>query len=58
MLVAHHDTGADLTLHLVRVSDPRAFGCVPTDADGRVQAFLEKMMIRRFPQVMSVYGAS
>ncbi|MGC7286355.1 nucleotidyltransferase family protein, partial [Mycobacteroides abscessus] len=22
--------------------DPRAFGCVPTDADGRVTAFLEK----------------
>jgi mannose-1-phosphate guanylyltransferase len=30
------------TLHLVRVSDPRAFGCVPTDDDGRVLAFLEK----------------
>jgi len=42
MLAAHHDSEADLTLHLVRVSDPRAFGCVPTDADGRVQAFLEK----------------
>ena len=33
---------ADVTLHLVRVQDPRAFGCVPTDADGRVLAFLEK----------------
>lgn len=42
MLAAHHDSAADLTLHLVRVSDPRAFGCVPTDADGRVLAFLEK----------------
>lgn len=29
-------------MHLVRVGDPRAFGCVPTDADGRVTAFLEK----------------
>jgi mannose-1-phosphate guanylyltransferase len=42
MLASHHESQADLTLHLVRVSDPRAFGCVPTDADGRVQAFLEK----------------
>ncbi|WP_163701558.1 mannose-1-phosphate guanylyltransferase [Mycolicibacterium sarraceniae] len=42
MLTSHHESQADLTLHLVRVSDPRAFGCVPTDADGRVQAFLEK----------------
>jgi mannose-1-phosphate guanylyltransferase len=38
----HADGGADATLHLVEVSDPRAFGCVPTDADGRVTAFLEK----------------
>lgn len=35
-------SGADVTLHLVKVADPRAFGCVPTDADGRVTAFLEK----------------
>ena len=35
-------SGADVTLHLVRVGDPRAFGCVPTDADGVVTAFLEK----------------
>ena len=33
---------ADVTLHLVRVGDPRAFGCVPTDEKGRVVAFLEK----------------
>jgi len=38
----HRETEADVTLHLVRVPDPRAFGCVPTDADGRVLAFLEK----------------
>lgn len=42
MLTAHREQNAELTLHLVRVSDPRAFGCVPTDADGRVLAFLEK----------------
>ena len=38
----HRAAGADATLHLVRVPDPTAFGCVPTDADGRVTAFLEK----------------
>ena len=38
----HRRTRADATLHLVRVQDPRAFGCVPTDSDGRVTAFLEK----------------
>ncbi|HTM83577.1 MAG TPA: nucleotidyltransferase family protein, partial [Mycobacterium sp.] len=42
LLGYHRDKNADLTLHLVRVSDPRAFGCVTTDADGRVLAFLEK----------------
>ncbi len=35
-------TAADVTLHLVRVPDPRAFGCVPTDASGQVLEFLEK----------------
>ncbi|WP_374247128.1 sugar phosphate nucleotidyltransferase [Gordonia sp. ABSL49_1] len=38
----HRESGADVTLHLVRVSDPRAFGCVPTDENGRVTEFLEK----------------
>ncbi|MFC9429380.1 sugar phosphate nucleotidyltransferase [Streptomyces sp. NPDC056987] len=42
-LVATHTTsGADVSLHLTRVADPRAFGLVPTDGDGRVTAFLEK----------------
>ena len=38
----HREAEADVTLHLVRVDDPRRFGCVPTDDDGRVTAFLEK----------------
>ncbi|NUT48404.1 MAG: NDP-sugar synthase [Saccharothrix sp.] len=38
----HREAEADVTLHLVQVEDPRRFGCVPTDADGRVTAFLEK----------------
>jgi mannose-1-phosphate guanylyltransferase len=42
VLDTHTSNDADVTLHLVKVPDPRAFGSVPTDADGRVQAFLEK----------------
>ena len=42
VLAEHRTAGADATLHLVRVPDPTAFGCVPTDAAGRVEAFLEK----------------
>ena len=38
----HRETGADVTLYLVEVEDARAFGCVPTDADGRVLGFVEK----------------
>jgi mannose-1-phosphate guanylyltransferase len=41
-LAAHAASGAEVTLHLCEVEDPRAFGCVPTDDDGRVTAFLEK----------------
>ncbi len=32
----------DVSLHLVEVEDARAFGCVPTDGDGRVLDFVEK----------------
>lgn len=32
----------DVSLHLVEVEDARAFGCVPTDEQGRVTAFVEK----------------
>lgn len=39
----HRAKKADATLHLINVEDARAFGCVPTDSDGRVTAFLEKM---------------
>ena len=42
--IAFHEAhNADVTLHLTRVPDARAFGCVPTDAEGKVTAFLEKM---------------
>jgi mannose-1-phosphate guanylyltransferase len=42
LLAVHADTSAAVTLYLTRVEDPRAFGLVPTDAEGRVTAFLEK----------------
>ncbi|MBD0855431.1 GDP-mannose pyrophosphorylase [Corynebacterium striatum] len=42
ILQTHHEKNADVTMHLLNVADPRAFGCVPTDSNGRVTAFLEK----------------
>jgi mannose-1-phosphate guanylyltransferase len=42
-VAGHTACDADVTLHLVEVPDARAYGCVPTDDDGRVTAFLEKM---------------
>ncbi|MFC9595566.1 sugar phosphate nucleotidyltransferase [Streptomyces sp. NPDC056944] len=42
LVETHSSSGADVSLHLTRVDDPRAFGLVPTDATGRVTAFLEK----------------
>jgi mannose-1-phosphate guanylyltransferase len=42
-ILRHHEAHeADVTLHLTRVVDPRAFGLVPTDEAGRVLSFLEK----------------
>ncbi|MDP2014663.1 MAG: NDP-sugar synthase [Actinomycetota bacterium] len=42
-LVAHHEqTKSDVTMYLTPVEDPRAYGLVPTDGQGRVTAFLEK----------------
>ena len=41
-LAHHRQRRADVTLHLVTVDDARPFGCVPTDAEDRVTAFLEK----------------
>lgn len=39
----HIKSKADVTLHLTPVEDARSYGCVPTDSEGRVTAFLEKM---------------
>jgi mannose-1-phosphate guanylyltransferase len=42
-LLARHDAaGGEGTIALHRVDDPSRFGVVPTDEDGRVQAFVEK----------------
>ncbi|MFG2880064.1 sugar phosphate nucleotidyltransferase [Streptomyces sp. NPDC048337] len=42
LVESHKAADADVSLHLVRVEDPRAFGLVPTDSEGRVLAFTEK----------------
>ena len=41
-LEQHERTGARATLALRAVEDPSSYGVVPTDEDGRVEAFLEK----------------
>jgi mannose-1-phosphate guanylyltransferase len=41
-LALHRERAAAVTLHLVKVDDPKAFGSVPTDDAGRVTAFVEK----------------
>ncbi|MFD0889014.1 NDP-sugar synthase, partial [Streptosporangium algeriense] len=41
-VATHLARKAAVTLHLTEVEDPSRFGCVPTDEDGRVTAFLEK----------------
>ena len=41
-LAQHEATGARCTLALIEVEDTASYGVVPTGADGRVEAFLEK----------------
>lgn len=38
----HAERGAEGTVALTRVDDPSRYGVVPLDADGRVEAFIEK----------------
>jgi mannose-1-phosphate guanylyltransferase len=42
LVAFHHKSNADATIALTPVDDPSRFGVVPTDDDGRVQAFIEK----------------
>jgi NDP-sugar pyrophosphorylase family protein len=45
----HRQRGAEASISLTPVEDPSAFGVVPTDADGRVLAFIEKPEAGRAP---------
>lgn len=38
----HRARGAEATIHVTPVEDPRSFGVVPLDQRGRVEAFIEK----------------
>lgn len=42
-IAMHRNRSADVTLYLTKVDDPRAYGCVPLNHEGRVLEFLEKM---------------
>ncbi len=42
MMQVHERKRGMGVLHLIRVADPSAFGCVVHDSDGRVTAFVEK----------------
>jgi mannose-1-phosphate guanylyltransferase len=42
MLANHQAKGGIASLHLIKVDDPSAFGCVVHDASGRISAFVEK----------------
>jgi mannose-1-phosphate guanylyltransferase len=42
LVAFHREHGAEGTIALHPVDDPSAFGVVPTDAEGRVTAFVEK----------------
>jgi mannose-1-phosphate guanylyltransferase len=42
MLRFHKEKGGLGALHLIKVEDPSAFGCVVSDANGRVETFVEK----------------
>jgi mannose-1-phosphate guanylyltransferase len=42
MRASHEQRGGVASLHLIRVEDPSAFGCVVHDASGRITSFVEK----------------
>lgn len=48
-IARHESTGARATLALVPVDDPSAYGLVLTDADNRIEAFLEKPSPEQVP---------
>jgi mannose-1-phosphate guanylyltransferase len=42
LVASHKEFGGEGTIHLTPVDDPSRFGVVPIDANGRVEAFIEK----------------
>ncbi len=42
MMTFHQEKGGLGALHLIKVDDPSAFGCVVADASNRISAFVEK----------------
>ncbi|MBV9973216.1 MAG: nucleotidyltransferase family protein, partial [Candidatus Eremiobacteraeota bacterium] len=42
MIAYHKEKGGAGVIHLIKVEDPSAFGCVVHDQSGRVSAFVEK----------------
>ncbi|MBK9164318.1 MAG: nucleotidyltransferase family protein [Acidobacteria bacterium] len=53
VLDQHRTTKADATIVLVEVEDPTRYGLVETDADGRVERFLEKPKAEDVPNLRS-----
>jgi NDP-sugar pyrophosphorylase family protein len=57
LVAFHQERGAEGTIALTPVRDPSAFGVVPTDDTGRVQAFIEKPAPGTAPTNMINAGA-
>jgi mannose-1-phosphate guanylyltransferase len=49
LIAFHGSSGGEATIALTPVSDPSAFGVVPTGPDGRVTAFIEKPPVGSAP---------
>ncbi len=57
LLELHRRRQAEATIALTPVEDPSTFGVVPTDADGRVLAFIEKPLPGQAPTNLINAGA-
>jgi mannose-1-phosphate guanylyltransferase len=57
MAAAHERTGAELTISLVRVEDPSAYGVVAVDGDGWIRQFVEKPKREEAPSDLVNAGA-
>lgn len=52
MMEYHRERESQVTIYLTPVDDPRAYGVVPLDPDGRVVAFIEKPALDEAPTNM------